>query len=103
MKMLIDELRTVPPAFICSSPQVLEGALLQLREQMGGVDPAVLIGVFGEHALLDFLPNRIASIRQDARAIAARIFARLTAPRDLANPAPPRELIPARLVCRGFP
>lgn len=102
MRILIDDLRKAPPAFMCSSLLVLEGALVQLREQMGGIDKKILIGTFDDHSMLDLLPNRTVSIRQNESAIAERVFERLIAPRDLTQLHVPHDVIPCELICRNL-
>ena len=102
MRILIDDLRKAPVAFMCSSLLVLEGALSQLREQMGKIDPKQVIGTFDDHTMLDLLPNRIFSIRQNETAIAQRVFERLIEPRDLAQPNIPSDVIPCDLICRNL-
>lgn len=102
MRILIDELRRPPAAFMCSSLLVLEGALLQLREQMGSIDPELLIGTFDDHAMLDLLPNRIVAVRQNEKAIAERLFERLMAPRDPAGLPGETDTVPCEVICRNF-
>lgn len=102
MRILIDDLRHPPAAFMCSSLLVLEGALMQLREQMGRIDPELLIGTFDDHTMLDLLPNRIVSIRQNEVAIAHRMFERLIEPRDLGQMTGARDVIPCELICRNL-
>ena len=102
MRLLIDDLSRPPAAFMCSSLLVLEGALLQLREQMGAIDPGLLIGTFDDHAMLDLLPNRIVSIRQNEAAIAERLFQRLIEPRDLDRLQGETDVVPCELICRNL-
>ena len=102
MRILIDDLHRPPAAFICSSLLVLEGALLQLREQMGAIDPNLLIGTFDDHAMLDLLPNRIISVRQNETAIADQLFQRLIEPRDFGHGNGKTDIIPADLICRNL-
>ena len=102
MRLLIDDLSRPPAAFMCSSLLVLEGALMQLREQMGGIDKKILIGTFDDHSMLDLLPNRTVSIRQNESAIAERVFERLIAPRDLTQLHVPHDVIPCELICRNL-
>ncbi len=102
MRILIDDLRHPPAAFMCSSLLVLEGALMQLREQMGRIDPELLIGTFDDHAMLDLLPNRIVSIRQNEAVIAQRMFQRLIEPRDLTQMTGARDVVPCDLICRNL-
>ncbi len=102
MRILVDDLRRPPGAFICSSLLVLEGALLQLREQMGSIPPELLIGTFDDHAMLDLLPNRIISVRQNETAIAEHLFQRLIEPRDLDPATGKTDVIPCDIICRNL-
>ncbi|MBS1180945.1 MAG: hypothetical protein H6Q99_825 [Proteobacteria bacterium] len=67
-----------PAAFVCSSLLVFEGALQAIGAQTGRLPSDLLLGTFDHHPLLDFLPNRVVSARQDEVAIAAAIFHSLT-------------------------
>ena len=80
MHELIDELGAPPHAFMCSALLLLEGALQQIRAQTGKIDKKILIGTFDDHTMLDFLPNRVLSIRQNEDALARRVFERLVEP-----------------------
>lgn len=102
MRILSEDLRRPPKAFMCSSLLVLEGALLQLRDQMGSIDPQLLIGTFDDHAMLDLLPNRIISVRQNESIIAEQLFQRLTEPRDCGQNLGKADVIPCDLVCRNL-
>lgn len=64
----------LPGAFVCSSLLVFEGALQAIGVQNGRLPPDLLLGTFDHHPLLDFLPNRVVSARQDEKAIAKTIF-----------------------------
>lgn len=102
MQSLIDRLGQAPRAFMCSSLLVLEGALQQIRFQAGSIDPAILIGTFDDHTMLDLLPNPVLSIRQDEKTLAARIFERLFE-RGSGTVAVSRPtVVDAELVCRNL-
>lgn len=101
MQSLIDRTGRVPPAFMCSSLLVLEGALQQMRAHAGGIDPAVLIATFDDHAMLDLLPNPILSIRQDEKALAGKIFSCL-AERAAGRGAGVAAIVEVELVCRNL-
>ena len=83
MKSLIesDKDNRAPHAFMCSSLLVLEGALWQIKTQLGSIDKTLLIGTFDDYTLLDLLPNRLFSIRQDETLLAQKIYARLSEPK----------------------
>ena len=101
MQSLIDRAGQVPRAFMCSSLLVLEGVLQQIRAHAGGIDPAVLIATFDDHAMLDLLPNPILSIRQDEKTLAERIFSRL-AERTSGRSAGISSIVDVELVCRNL-
>jgi LacI family fructose operon transcriptional repressor len=87
----------VPPVFMCSSMHMLEGALTAIVSTVGRVPAATVIGTFDHHPLLDFVPNRIVSVRQDEAGIAERAFALLCEGIDgEASPAV-TEVVPSRL------
>ena len=100
MDSLIDTLGGPPPAFMCSSLLVLEGALQQLKARAGRIDPNILIGTFDDHTMLDLLPNRVVSIRQNEAALASRIFARLIEPSGQNKHA--RDIVAGALICRNL-
>ena len=91
-----------PPAFMCSSLLVLEGALQQLKASAGRIDPQIMIGTFDDHTMLDLLPNRVVSIRQNEAALAARIFAQLIEPTGQTRRPPARDVVPGELICRNL-
>ena len=79
MRAIIDRLHAPPQAFMCSSLLVLEGALQEIKRHAGRIPSDILIGTFDDHAMLDLLPNRIWSTRQDEVSLAQQIFAQLNA------------------------
>jgi len=101
MQSLIDRSGEAPHAFMCSSLLVLEGALQQIKSQLGGIDPRILIGTFDDHTMLDLLPNPVFSIRQNEKLLAQRVFERLVVPGVEATPDVTPSIIPAELVCRN--
>lgn len=102
MQRLITELQNPPRAFMCSSLLVLEGALQQLREQAGRIDKGILIGTFDDHTMLDLLPNRVLSIRQNEPALAQKIFERLSEALGAAQPLPARDVVASELISRNL-
>lgn len=102
MGALIDSLRGPPPAFMCSSLLVLEGALQELKSRFGRIDPTILIGTFDDHTMLDLLPNRIVSIRQNEAALARRVFERLIEALDDDRRSSARDIVPGALICRNL-
>ena len=50
--------------------------------------------------MLDLLPNRVVSIRQNEAALASRIFARLIEPSGQNKHA--RDIVPGALICRNL-
>ena len=102
MHQLIAELNGPPPAFMCTSLLVLEGALQQIKVQVGSIDKNILIGTFDDHAMLDLLPNRVLSIKQNEAALANRIFERLVEPANDLKGDYPSDIVPIELVCRNL-
>ena len=103
MRALIDDLHAAPAAFMCSSLLVLEGALAQLKAQLGVIDPNILIGTFDDHTMLDLLPNRVLSIKQNEAALAKRVFDRLLEPYSkLGKPGYSADIIACDLMSRNL-
>jgi len=102
MQGLIDSLQRPPRAFMCSSLLVLEGALQQINSRIGHIDKEILIGTFDDHTMLDLLPNRVLSIKQDEAALAERVFERLIEPVIERKGSRPSDIVPCRLICRNL-
>lgn len=102
MQGLIAMLRHPPRAFMCSSLKMLEGALQQIKTQMGFIDKDILIATFDDHTMLDFLPNRVLSIKQNEAALAERVFARLIEPIAEGPESNPCDVLPTELICRNL-
>lgn len=104
MRALIDDLHGAPAAFMCSSLLVLEGALAQLRAQLGVIDAGILIATFDDHAMLDLLPNRVLSIKQNEAALASRVFERLHAADATPSAVPENaaDIVASELICRNL-
>ncbi len=90
-----------PRAFMCSSLLILEGALQEIVARRGRLPGDLVIATFDHHPLLDVVPNRIVTVRQDERGIAAEAFACLAAQMDGAAAVARRIVVPGRLVERG--
>ncbi|MDR3412627.1 MAG: LacI family DNA-binding transcriptional regulator [Formivibrio sp.] len=101
MHSLITESGQIPRAFMCSSLLVLEGALQQFKQVSGRIPPDILIGTFDDHAMLDLLPNRVLSVRQDEAMLAALIFERLLEQMEGKELLSLRNTVPCRLICRN--
>ena len=102
MYALIDALQEPPRSFMCSSLLVLEGALQQIKAQVGRIDEDILIGSFDDHTMLDLLPNRIVSIRQNEAELARRVFDRLMAPRGDGKSPAAKDVVPSELIFRNL-
>lgn len=102
MDALLGGEQATPPAFMCSSLLVLEGALQQLKARTGRIDPLIMIGTFDDHTMLDLLPNRVVSIRQNEAALASRIFAQLVAPAAQRKRPGARDVVAGALICRNL-
>ena len=97
----LDRADGAPAAFICSSLLVLEGAMQRLKQRIGRIPTQTIIGTFDDHPMLDFLPNRVLSVRQNEAALAAAALQRLLERRARAEPAPPPTTVACELVRRG--
>lgn len=102
MDALLGDEQAPPPAFMCSSLLVLEGALQQLKARTGRIDPRIMIGTFDDHTMLDLLPNRVVSIRQNEAALAGRIFAQLVVPAAQRKRPGARDVVAGALICRNL-
>jgi LacI family fructose operon transcriptional repressor len=102
MQGLIDSLKRPPRAFMCSSLLVLEGALQQINARFGRIDKKIVIGTFDDHTMLDLLPNRVVSMKQDEAALAQRVFERLIEPANERKGDSLRDIVPCRLICRNL-
>jgi len=102
MRNLITETGCPPRAFLCSSLMVLEGALQQTRTKTGRVDKKVLIGTFDDHAMLDWLQNRVLSIKQNEAALAQRVFDRLIEPLGDREVGSPQDVVPVEMISRNL-
>ena len=100
MQKVFKELRGAPQAFLCSSLLVLEGALQEIKAQTGRVAQDILIGTFDDHTMLELLPNRVLSVRQDEAGLAEKVFSRLTGLK--AGARLERDIVPCTLVCRNL-
>ncbi|MDK9698191.1 MAG: substrate-binding domain-containing protein, partial [Siculibacillus sp.] len=92
-----------PRALMCSSLLMLEGALSEIVSRFGRLPGDLVLGTFDHHPLLDALPVRILSLRQDERGIAERAFACLLAEMEGGPRVAVRHVVPGRLVERGAP
>jgi len=70
MQSLVTDLKRLPEAVVFSSLPILEGALHFIKTHKGVIPTSVVIGTFDDHTMLDFLPNAVISVKQDAVAIA---------------------------------
>lgn len=100
---LVETQGGLPPALMCSSLLILEGALTRLTETFGRLPEALAIGTFDHHRLLDVVPNRILTVRQDEPGIAEAAFACLVEQMEGATMMPSRHVVPGRLVERAAP
>ncbi len=89
----------MPEAVFTASYTLLEGVLQFVRERLGGIPPALKIATFDDHPLLDYLPCRIISVRQDCNALAATAFELFEA--SFRKPARARHVrVPPKLIVR---
>ncbi len=88
------------PALLTASLPLLEGALHFLRTSAGGIPESLIVGTIDDHRMLDFLPNRVFSIAQDADAMAHTCLELMIAILEGASPPLPAVVLPTRLVER---
>ncbi|WP_319529827.1 substrate-binding domain-containing protein [uncultured Cohaesibacter sp.] len=74
---LMGDQKSLPPAILCSSLLVLEGAMHQIKSQLGQVPPDLVIGTFDYDGLLEFLPNLVFAIKQDEGQLSRSMFSLL--------------------------
>jgi len=74
MGQLMSAAGKAPPAILCSSLLVLEGALKRMKGELGAVPRDVIIGTFDYDGLLEFLPNKVFVVQQDEEAMARAVF-----------------------------
>ena len=101
MQGLIETLNAPPRTFLCSSLPILEGALQQIRLQTGRIDKSILIGTFDDHTMLDLLPNRVLSIKQNEDGLAQSVFERLILPLSERKGNSTCDIVPTELICRN--
>ena len=89
-------------SFICSSLLVLEGAMQELKQRVRRIPAETIIGTFDDHPMLDFLPNRVVSVRQNEAALAAAALERLLERHGWDEPPPPPTTVACDLVRRGY-
>jgi LacI family fructose operon transcriptional repressor len=100
MDRVLDRDGKAPASFICSSLLVLEGATQRWKQRVGRIPAETIIGTFDDHPMLDFLPNRVLSVRQDEAAIAAAALQRLQERLGGAADPPPLTTVACKLVRR---
>jgi DNA-binding LacI/PurR family transcriptional regulator len=89
----------MPEAVFTSAYTLLEGVLQFVQDRLGGIPPDLRIATFDDHPMLDYLPCRIVSVRQDCSALAAGAFNLLEA--SIKKPARARHVrVPPKLIVR---
>ena len=100
MDALIKALGRPPNALISGSLPILEGAIVSLKKHYGRIPEEMLIGSFDDHAMLDFLPNKVIAMQQDSKHIASAAMKKmltLVAGEQLEHP---QELLQPKLIIR---
>jgi LacI family fructose operon transcriptional repressor len=98
---MIERRAGLPRAFMASSLLILEGAMLEVKSVVGRIPGDLVIGTFDDHAMLDFLPNRIYSVVQDEKKLAALAFGSIEAQMAGTAPQPTRMTIDCRVIRRN--
>lgn len=100
MGRLIEARGGAPGAVMCSSLLMLEGALIETASRFGRLPGDLVIGTFDHHPLLDVVPARVLSVRQDERGIAEKAFACLAAEMEGGGREAGRHVVASRIVER---
>lgn len=101
MRQLVEVRGSPPRAFMTSSLLVLEGAIQELKSAIGAIPGDLLIGTFDDHAMLDFMPNRVYSVMQDEDGLASSAFASVQEQMHGAQAKARHTAIPCRIVRRN--
>jgi LacI family fructose operon transcriptional repressor len=101
MRALIESRGAPPRAFMTSSLLVLEGAIQEMKAAAGSLPDDLVIGTFDDHAMLDFLPNRVYSVMQDEERLATLAFESVQAQMHGLAAEPSHMTIPCRIVRRN--
>jgi LacI family fructose operon transcriptional repressor len=101
MRTLIESRGDRPRAIMTSSLLVLEGAIQELKSATGNIPNDLFIGTFDDHAMLDFLLNRIYSVVQDEDRLASLAFESVQAQMKGAVAEPLRMTVPCQIVRRN--
>lgn len=100
MKALLNDINRIPESVVFSSLPILEGALHFLKEHKGVIPPTMVIGTFDEHTMLEFLPNPVISVQQNAYEIAEQaqnLMQKALGEKSISD----RIVIPAKVISRG--
>lgn len=100
MKALLNDIHRTPESVIFSSLPILEGALHFFKKHKGVIPPTLVIGTFDEHTMLEFLPNPVISVQQNAFEIAEQALNLMQKALDKQSFSN-RIIIPAKVLCRG--
>lgn len=99
MKALVNDIHRTPESVIFSSLPILEGALHFLKKHKGVIPTTLVIGTFDDHTMLDFLPNPVISVQQNAFEIAEQAQSLMQKALDKKSLSD-RIIIPAKVLCR---
>ncbi len=91
----------LPRGLLCSSLLVLEGAMQEIKSSRDGIPAELIVATFDDHAMLDFLPNRVLSMRQDVPALARRAFDLLHRQMSGEVLPPERQTVPVSIAYRN--
>lgn len=101
MKMLIENTKRLPESIVFSSLPILEGGLHYLKEHYGVIPQHLIIGTFDDHTMLDFLPNPVVSVEQDAKSIADQAYTLMESLLEDKNTVPVNIVIPPKIIDRN--
>ncbi|MDR3437035.1 LacI family DNA-binding transcriptional regulator [Telmatospirillum sp.] len=101
IRELMQSRGALPRAFMTSSLLVLEGVMQEVKTATGTIPGDLLIGTFDDHAMLDFLPNRIYSVVQNEKELAALAFESIEGQMKNNCGEPRHMTVESRIVCRN--
>ena len=98
MEGLCKELEAPPKAVVTLALPLLEGAMRYLKQEYDRIPAEMLIGSFDHHAMLDFLPNPVFSVRQDAGLLAELAYKQMRALIGMAEPDQIKQVVDVELI-----
>ncbi len=92
--------RGVPTALVTSALPVFEGCMEYLVSQYGSIPDDILLGTYDEHAFLNFIPNQVLSVCQNAGDIAETAFEMILKKINKEECEEPAKIVKSNLIVR---